>query len=89
MRLPEKHKLPMFLDLNRDKKEKIQQYANGHLHELSIELISEYIHNVVVLIMAQERYGVKPEDEQYKATVEGMYHEHRLKKYAQAQYRNG
>jgi hypothetical protein len=24
MRIPEKHKLPMFLDLNRDEKEKIQ-----------------------------------------------------------------
>jgi hypothetical protein len=28
--------------------------------------------------MAQERYGVKPEDEQYEATVEGLYHEHGL-----------
>jgi hypothetical protein len=57
--------------------------------ELSIELIIEYIHNTVVPIMAQERYGVKPEDEQYKATVQGMYHEHGLKKYAQAQLING
>ncbi len=44
-----------------------------------IEHISEYIHDTVVPIMAQERYGAKPEEEQYEATVEGMYHEHRFK----------
>jgi hypothetical protein len=87
--MPEKHKLPMFLDLNWGEKEKIEQFAKEHLHELSIEHISEYIHDTIVLIMAQERYGMKPEDEQYEATVQGMYHEHGLKKYAQAQYMNG
>ncbi len=80
MRIPEKHKLPMFLDLNRDEKEKLQQYAKEHLHELSIELMSEYIHETVITVMVQERFAVKPEDEQYEATVQGMYHEHGLKK---------
>jgi hypothetical protein len=80
MRIAQKHKLPMFLDLNRDEKEKIQQYAKEHLHELSIELMSEYIHNTVIPIMVQERFVVKPEDEQYEATVQGMYREYGLKK---------
>jgi hypothetical protein len=52
----------MFLDLNRDEK-KFQQYAKGHLHEISIELMSEYIHKMVTPTMVQERYVVKPEDE--------------------------
>jgi hypothetical protein len=32
---------------------------------------------------------VKPEDEQYEATLQRMYCEYGLKKYAQAQYING
>jgi hypothetical protein len=63
MRVPEKHKLPMFLDLNRYEKEKLQQYTKEHLHELSIERMSEYIHETVIPIMVQERFAVKPEDE--------------------------
>jgi hypothetical protein len=39
MSLPRKHKLPMFLDLNAEAKQKIQQYSKEHLHELSVELV--------------------------------------------------
>ncbi len=89
MRIPEKHKLPMFLDLNRDEKEKIQQYAKEHLHELSIELMSEYIHETVTPIMVQQKFAVKPEDEQCEATSQCMYCEYGLKKISQVQYTNG
>jgi hypothetical protein len=49
MSLPRKHKLPMFLDLNAEKKQKLQLYSKEHLHELSVELVSEYIHDVINL----------------------------------------
>jgi hypothetical protein len=79
MRIAEKHKLPMFLDLNRDMKGKNQQYSKEHLHELLIEIISEYIHDTVIPIMAQERYGMKPEVDCYESAVQDMCCEYGLK----------
>ncbi len=69
MRIPEKHKHPMFLNLNRDKKEKLQQYAKEHLHKLYIVLMNEYIHETVIPIMVQERFSVKPEDDNNKQMI--------------------
>ncbi len=56
----------------------VQQYAKEHLNELSIELMSEYIHETVTPIMVQERFAVKPEDEQYEAALQCMYCEYGL-----------
>ncbi len=79
----------MFLDLNRDKKEKTQQYAKEHLNELSIELMSEYIHETVTPIMVQESFAVKPEDEQYEAALQCMYCEYGLNFFCQVLHTNG
>ncbi len=83
------HKLLMFSDLNMDEKEKIQQYAKEHLHELSIELMSEYIHETVIPIMVHEIFAVKSEDKQYEAALQRMYCEYGFKKIAQVLYTNG
>ncbi len=41
-----------------------------NLYELSIKLISEYIHYTAIPIMIQDSYNVKPEDESDEATVQ-------------------
>jgi hypothetical protein len=47
-----------------------------HLHELSIELMSEYIHETLKTIMVQERFAVKSEDKQYEVALQRMYCEY-------------
>jgi hypothetical protein len=42
--------------------------------------MSEYIHETVIPIMVQERFAVKPEDEQYEAALQCIYCEYGLKK---------
>ncbi len=71
MRIPEKHKFPMFLDLNRDEKEKLQQYAKENLHELSIELMSEYIHETVIPIIWLKLLGFRYEPKRKGYYVDG------------------
>jgi hypothetical protein len=80
MSLPRKHKLHMFLDLNAEEKQKIQQYSKKHLHELSVELVSEYIHDVIIPAMVEERYLVTPVDERYEETAKGLIAGFGLKK---------
>jgi hypothetical protein len=50
--------------------------------------MSEYIHKTVIPIMVQERFAVKPEDEQYEAALQCIYCEYGLKKIAQVLYTN-
>jgi len=89
MSLPRKHKLPMFLDFNAEEKQKKQQFSKEHLHELSVELVSEYIHDVIIPAMVQERYLVTPVEKRYKETAKGLIPEFGLKIYAQVQYISG
>ena len=49
-----KHKLPMFFDLNPNVKDKLQEYCRENLQELSIELISEYIQDTLIPAMVQQ-----------------------------------
>jgi hypothetical protein len=46
--LPRKHKLPMLLDLNAEEKHMLHQYSKEHLHQLSVELVSEYNHDGII-----------------------------------------
>jgi hypothetical protein len=48
MYLPEKPVLPQFLDKNKDICNCIQQYARENLNKLSIEFMSEYLHDVIL-----------------------------------------
>ena len=61
--LPGKHNLPPFLQQNKDIATSIQQYAREHLHELSVELIAEYIHSTVLPKMVEEANDVKIGDD--------------------------
>ena len=70
----------MFFALNAEEEQKIQQYSKEHLHELSVELVSEYIHDVIIPVMVQERYLVTPVDERYEETAKGLIAQIGLKK---------
>ncbi len=87
MRLPEKHKLPMFLNLNRDEKEKFSNMPRNTYMNFRLSLSVST--SMILLYPSWLKKDMKPEDEQHEATVEGMYREYRLKKYAQAQSING
>jgi hypothetical protein len=63
-RLPKKQMLPMLLDLHVEEV-KIQQNSKEHLHQLSIQLVSEYIHDVIIPTMVQDRYALTPKQERY------------------------
>jgi len=38
----------MFLDLNAEEKHMLHQYSKEHLHQLSVELVSEYNHDGII-----------------------------------------
>ncbi len=57
-----KPKLPPFLDENRNKMQQIQQYTKENLPQLSIEMLSEYIHDPLVPLMVREQFGVETND---------------------------
>ncbi len=80
VRSPHKHRLPMFLEQNREERQSIQQYAREHLPELSIVLMSEYIHDKLILAMLKTRCDVVPVDENYDEAVQNLLYEHGLKK---------
>jgi len=52
--MPNKHNLAPFLDENKNVCEWIQQYARQNLLELSIKLMSEYIHDIIIPSMVKE-----------------------------------
>ena len=58
--------LPQFLDENKDICNSIQQYARENLNKLSIEFMSEYLHDVILPKMIKEEYGLEPTDETYE-----------------------
>jgi hypothetical protein len=66
MYLPEKPILPQFLDENKDICNCIQQYPQENLNKLSIEFMSEYLHDVILPKMIKEEYGLEPMDETYE-----------------------
>jgi len=37
----------------------MQEYGREHLHELSVELMAEYLHSIVLPKMVEEATGVK------------------------------
>ena len=81
VRVAKKHKLPPFLDENRYEMQQIRQYAKKNLPQLSIEMLSEYIHDTVVPLMVRERYGAENNDpEKYDESVARLMQEHGLKK---------
>ena len=52
---------------------KIQQYACEHLHELSIELVFDYIHDVFVPAMVKETSSISPnKKEKYDIEVHNL-----------------
>ena len=69
---PPKHNLPLFLEQNKDACIKIQQYAHEHLHELSIELVCEYIHDVIVPAMVKETSFSPNKKEKYDIEVHNL-----------------
>jgi hypothetical protein len=80
VRLPLKHKLPMFLDLNFEEKQKLENYCKEHLHELTVELVSEYIHDTLIPVMVEQKYNILPDKEEYDHGVKTLLFEHGLKK---------
>jgi hypothetical protein len=66
---PEKPLLPQFLDENKDICTSIQQYACENLNKLSIEFMSEHIHDVILPKMIKEEYRLEPTDESYEEKV--------------------
>jgi predicted HTH domain antitoxin len=63
--LPGKHNLPPFLQQNNDVVTSMQEYGREHLHELSVELMAEYLHSIVLPKMVEEATGVKIGDAAY------------------------
>ena len=80
IKAPAKHSLAPFLDENKDVCEWIKQYARENLPELSIELMSEYIHNIVIPSIIKERSAVEPsEGEKYEKEMRDLLREYGLK----------
>ncbi len=66
---PEKHSLPQFLEQNKDICLSIKQYARENLHKLSIEFLSEYLHDVILPKMVKESYALEPNSEGYEQSL--------------------
>jgi hypothetical protein len=58
-----------FLDQNKDICLSIQQYARENLHKLSIEFLSEYLHDVILPKMVKESYALEPNSEGYEQSL--------------------
>ena len=61
--------MPPFLQQNQDTTLAIKQYACEHLHELSVELLFEYIHDVVLPKLCKEETGAVPTDDAYSSDL--------------------
>ncbi len=70
--LPGKHNMPPFLQQNQDVTIK-QYYLCKHLHELSVDLLCEYIHDTVLPKMIKESTGAVPTDDQYINDVKLLF----------------
>jgi hypothetical protein len=57
---------PQFLDENKDICTFIQQYAHENLNKLSIEFMSEYLHDVILPKIEKEEYRLEPTNESYE-----------------------
>jgi hypothetical protein len=77
--LPEKHNMPPFLQQNQDVLVANKQYLREHLHELSEELLCEYIHETVLPKMTRESTGAVPTDEVYVNDVKVLLGKYGLK----------
>ena len=57
-----KHNLPHFLQQNKDICQQrylpVEQYGHEHLHELSMELMCKYLHDMILSKMVEEQLGV-------------------------------
>ena len=61
--------------------QQIRQYTKENLPQLSIEMLSEYIHDALVPLMVRERFGAETNDpEKYDKSVMKLMQEHGLKK---------
>ncbi len=78
MYLPERPLLPQFLDENKDICSSIQQYARENLNKLSIEFMSEYLHDVILPKMIKEEYGLEPMDETYEEKTIKLFKNYNL-----------
>ena len=78
--LPGKHNLPPFLQENKDVSLKIQAYARENLHELSVELMMEYLHNTIIPNLVKQSTGVGPEEEAYVSKKKELFEQYGLKK---------
>ena len=77
--LPGKHNMPPFLQQNQDVTVAIKQYLREHLHELSVELLCEYIHYTMLPMMIRESTGAVPTDAQYINDVKLLLGKYGLK----------
>ena len=59
--------LPPFLSNNPDVCSKVRKYAHENLVTLSVELISEYLHDVILPKMVMDKYGISEKDETYES----------------------
>ena len=55
-----KHNLPLFLELNPDVCRAIKEYANSNLANLSVEMVSEYLHTVILPKMVEQQENSNP-----------------------------
>jgi glutamate racemase len=65
--------LPPFLEQNKDICTAMQQYAREHLSELSVELMCEYLDEMVLPKMVKERTGIEKGEfvsEEYEVEVD-------------------
>ena len=74
-----KEALPPFLLDNLDIKDKIKKYARENLGILSIEFMSEYLHDIILPAMIKDRHGVEKTDDTYNELLKSMLHLYRLR----------
>ncbi len=77
--LPGKHKLPPFLQQNKDICIKIQQYACQNLPQLSVKLVLEYIHDAILPKMVRQQ-RCPEDDEDYERERRELLGEYGLTK---------
>ena len=61
--------LPPFLQDNIDSVQKMKDCARSNLNELSIEMMSEFIHNKVIPAIVKDKYNVKKNSDTYMDSV--------------------
>jgi hypothetical protein len=74
-----KHNLPPFLQENKDVSLKIQAYSRENLHELSVELMMEYLHYTIIPNLVKQSTGVGPEEEAHVSKKKDLFEQYGLK----------